>query len=228
MRSMTPWMSEPESLTGGQVTGGQVTSDRMRAARRTCASASLATRGSQFPLRRSPLAIRCSPIAILFAVGCAHVENHYREDGPAKLTDWRTPSEIDIRERYQPAEARRRAWETAHAAAVDGTVTHWPLYLEDPFEDQGSGNSPLDPVQSGVNEYRLGWEDWIALPYSHARWTMNWLAFPVSAIVTPPWTVMESDGRLSRQALGYDHDAAPLSSNDAGDEDQPLMNTDER
>jgi hypothetical protein len=32
---------------------------------------------------------------------------------------------------------------------------------------------------------------------------------PVSLIVTPPWTVMESDGELSEQALGYDHDAQP-------------------
>jgi hypothetical protein len=30
---------------------------------------------------------------------------------------------------------------------------------------------------------------------------------PVSAVVTPPCMLMESDGQLSRQALGYDHDA---------------------
>lgn len=161
--------------------------------------------------RRARRASAGGMLAVLAATGCAHVENHYREDGPARLTDWRTPSEIDVRERCEPVAPRVRAWEATHAAPVDGVVTHWPLYLEDPFEDQGSGNSPLDPRPSGVNEYRLGWEDWLALPYGHARWTMNWLAFPVSAIVTPPWTLMASDGRLSRQALGFDHDAAPAA-----------------
>jgi hypothetical protein len=33
------------------------------------------------------------------------------------------------------------------------------------------------------------------------------MAWPVSAVVTPPFTLMGSDGVLSRQALGYDHDA---------------------
>jgi hypothetical protein len=75
---------------------------------------------------------------------------------------------------------------------------HGPLYFEDPFEDKGT-----------TYEHRLGWEDWFAMPYSYARYTLNWLALPVSMIVTPPWTAMESDGRLSKQLLGYDHDAVP-------------------
>ena len=87
-----------------------------------------------------------------------------------------------------------------------GAVDHLPLYFEDPFEDKGAGRTDeTDPH----NVYRGGWEDYVALPYCFARFTGNWLMFPVSAIVTTPWTIMESDGRLSRQLLGYDHDAIP-------------------
>ncbi len=35
------------------------------------------------------------------------------------------------------------------------------------------------------------------------------MAFPISAYVTKPGTVMCSDGKLSRQRLNYDHDATP-------------------
>jgi hypothetical protein len=48
---------------------------------------------------------------------------------------------------------------------------------------------------------------YLQLFYWRGRFLLNTVFFPVSAVVTPPWTVMESDGRLSRQALGYDHDA---------------------
>jgi hypothetical protein len=51
----------------------------------------------------------------------------------------------------------------------------------------------------------------VAAPYSYGRYYLNLVALPVSAVVTPPWTAMESDGRLSEQLLGYDHDATPLS-----------------
>jgi len=134
---------------------------------------------------------------ILF--GCSHVPNQWREDGPSVDAKFESPSETDIRANYEPAELRHRDWETATVSTESGAVTHWPLYSEDPFEDKGHGR----------RDYRLGWEDYVAMPYGYARYTLNWLFFPVSAIVTPPWTLMESDGVLSRQALGYDHDAAP-------------------
>jgi hypothetical protein len=45
------------------------------------------------------------------------------------------------------------------------------------------------------------------MPYGWSRWLLNTMAWPVSAIVTPPGTIMTSDGYVSKQALGYDHDA---------------------
>ena len=138
--------------------------------------------------------------AALLVSGCAQIPNQWREDGPATTTAWESPTALDLRATHAPAPQRHRDWDGVELVAETGTTTHWPTYFEDPFVDKGPG-------REGMNKYRLGWEDYVALPYGYARFTLNWLAFPVSAAVTPPWTLMESDGRISRQALGYDHDA---------------------
>jgi len=139
-------------------------------------------------------------VGTFLLVGCAQVPNQWREDGPAATADLDSPSAKDLRATHAPGPQRHRDWAVTTTAAESGAVTHWPLYFEDPFEDKGHG-------REGANKYHLGWEDCVAGPYTYARFTLNWLMFPVSAVVTPPWTLMESDGVVSRQALGYDHDA---------------------
>ncbi|MCK4343432.1 MAG: hypothetical protein KAY37_17095 [Phycisphaerae bacterium] len=142
------------------------------------------------------------------STGCALTPNYYREDGPSVTAAWDSPTAADVKARYEPLEPRHRAWGAMTVACESGAVAHYPLYFEDPFEDKGHGRT--DATQPH-NVYRLGWEDWLAIPYGISRFTANWLLLPVSAVVTPPGTVMESDGRLSRQLLGYDHDALPRS-----------------
>ncbi|MFQ5805991.1 MAG: hypothetical protein ACE5I3_06030 [Phycisphaerae bacterium] len=146
-----------------------------------------------------------SLFAILLLAGCAHVPNQWTEDGPATTAEWDSPTAKDLRANYAPGEQRHRDWDVAAFAAESGAVTHWPPYFEDPFADQGPG-------REGLNKYHIDWEDYVALPYGYARFTLNWLMLPASAVVTPPWTLMESDGRISRQALGYDHDATRADS----------------
>lgn len=136
--------------------------------------------------------------------GCAHSPNQFVEDGPSVFVSWNSPTADDVLEHTPPAEPRQRDWEPKTVTMRSGAVTHWPLYFEDPFVDKGDGRT--DETHPG-NVHRLGWEDLVAVPYGLARHTVNWLFLPVSAIVTPPWTLMVSDGRLSKQALGYDHDA---------------------
>jgi len=92
---------------------------------------------------------------------------------------------------------RVRESQRSRIEAQDGTVTHWPLWWEDPFVDKGS--------QDG--QFAWTWEDYLAMPYGLGRNILNTMGWPVSAAVEPPFTVMGSDGKLSRQALGYDHDA---------------------
>ena len=155
-----------------------------------------------YPMRcctgASRLVVFATGLALLS--GCAHVPNQWREDGPSTVMDWDSPTAADVYARFEPAVQLQRDWPRIEVAAESGAVTHWPLYFEDPFEDKGAGRA----------EYRLGWEDYLAMPYGYARFTLNWLLLPVSAVVTPPWTLMESDGVLSRQRLGYDHDATPV------------------
>ncbi len=144
----------------------------------------------------------------LLLASCAHSPDQFRETGPSVTAQWDTPTAQDVRARVSPAEPHQRQWEPMVVHAADGAVTHWPLYFEDPFVDKGDGRT--DETDPG-NVHRLGWEDYVALPYSFGRYTINWIFLPVSAIVTPPWTLMESDGRLSKQLLGYDHDAIPVA-----------------
>lgn len=131
------------------------------------------------------------------AVGCGRVSNHWVDDAPSATSDLQSPSERQIREQYQPADMRQRDWQVASVAWESGAVEHGPLYFEDPFEDKGAGRS----------DYRVGWEDYVAFPYTFWRAILNGALLPVSMVVTPPWTTMESDGVLSKQLLGYDHDA---------------------
>ena len=90
-----------------------------------------------------------------------------------------------------------RDFSVTQVPVQDGTVLHLPLYFEDPFEDKGSEDG------------RFAWtgEDYFQILYWRGRFLLNAVAFPISATVTPPWVVMESDGRLSRQILWKDHDA---------------------
>jgi len=139
------------------------------------------------------------------AFGCTYIPNYFREDGPSTTANWDSPTAADVKAQHAPAAARQRGWPATAAGPENGAVAHLPLYFEDPFEDKGDGRTDAtDPH----NVYRGGWEDYVALAYCPWRFLGNAGLLPVSAVVTTPWTIMESDGELSRQLLGYDHDAA--------------------
>ncbi len=138
--------------------------------------------------------------------GCQILPNFFRETGPSTTMSWDSPTAADIKAHYQPAPTQPRDWPPSHTAPESGIVLHYPSYFEDPFVDKGDGRTN---ETNPHDVYRAGWEDYVAAPYSFARFTANWLLLPVSAVVTPPWTVMESDGYVSRQLLGPDHDATP-------------------
>lgn len=151
------------------------------------------------PLRRSTVLLA----ALTLLAGCAHVPNQWVEDGPATREPWQSPSARDVlTQQAGPPEVHPRWQQELTLAATDGSVTHWPLYFEDPFVDKGHG-------RTGLNKYHLGWEDVVASVYGYARHTVNWLLIETSLVVEPPWTLMVSDGELSRQPFGLvNHDAA--------------------
>lgn len=147
------------------------------------------------------LVLACG-VALL--AGCTYVPNWFKEDGPSTSMAWDSPSAADIRSRTQPAPQRHRDTAQVTVSPSRGQVYHWPVYFEDPFVDKGHGRTD---ETNPHDVYRAGWEDYVALPYSPARYIANLVLLPASAIVTPPITVQESDGKVSRQLLGYDHDA---------------------
>ncbi len=143
-----------------------------------------------------------------WVTGCAITPDQFVEDGPATRMAWESASAADIRANHQPSALRVREWPEVRIRTVDMAVYHLPLYFEDPFVDKGHlRTEDTHPL----NIYRWGWEDFFAGFYTYPRHWLNTLALPISVMVQPPWQMMESDGRVSRQALGYDHDATESS-----------------
>jgi hypothetical protein len=92
-----------------------------------------------------------------------------------------------------------RGHNVTEICAKDGTVTHGPLFFEDPFEEAGGEEGTF--AWSGVD-----YGSWF---YGLGRFCSNTVMFPISAAMTPPWHVMASDGQPGRRAWGEDHDAEP-------------------
>ncbi|MBN1490182.1 MAG: hypothetical protein JXA69_09710 [Phycisphaerae bacterium] len=132
---------------------------------------------------------------------------HPFKDDSIPQSAWTSPSEETVRASGVEPMVRHRDWPATEARIEPMGVPHWPLWFEDPFEDKGSSN----PAFAG------DYEDAIAVPYSFGRLLVNTMFWPVSATLTPPGTTMVSDGYLSRQGLGYDHDALPRASWPVGD-----------
>ncbi len=150
------------------------------------------------------LALLALPLLILrWAAPMCRTSSRRR---PSTTASWDSPTAADVKARYAAAEPTNRGWQPTTVAPESGIVSHLPLYMEDPFEDKGHGRTDETHPH---DVYRGGWEDYVAIPYGFSRFPGNWLMFPVSAVVTTPWTIMESDSYLSRQLLGYDHDAVP-------------------
>jgi len=119
--------------------------------------------------------------------------NPWRDDAiPISAAD--TPSmEGVLAAGHEPVFRQREMPHIAFAGQMP-VVPHYPLWWEDPFEDKGDGD----------DQFALTYADYIAMPYGLGRFLLNTVAWPVSAVVTPPGTPMVSDGRVS---AGKDHDA---------------------
>lgn len=147
--------------------------------------------------------------AALGTAGCAHVNDPYKDSSAAIDADMTTPTAQDYRGASEFGRPVARSWERSHVTYTNGAVTHWPLWWEDPFEDKGNRDRPT--ISGDENEpdnvFAWNWVDYLHMGYGPARYFLNTIGWPVSAVVTPPGTLMESDGYLSRGLLGYDHDA---------------------
>jgi hypothetical protein len=97
----------------------------------------------------------------------------------------------------EPAALRPRDWPGLRARGNRGSVVHWPLWYEDPFEDCGSEDG----------RFAWTWVDAAAVPATTGRWVIDALGLPVSMLVTPPFTIMSSDGLNTGLLYGFCRDA---------------------
>lgn len=108
-----------------------------------------------------------------------------------------TPSVETARAAEAAEVATNRPYGRHEIGAADGTVAHSPLFFEDPFEEHGSDDS------------RFAWtyEEGFVFFEGSARFLINIVAFPISAVSTPFGQVMQSDGVASRSVVCRLHDA---------------------
>ena len=131
--------------------------------------------------------------------------NPWRDDSLTRAS-YSSPSSEGILAAGRPPSVRVRDFDEMAGPHVAGDVPHYPLWWEDPLEDKGD----QDRVVAWT------WQDYVGMPYSFGRFLLNTMAWPVSAVVTPPGTAMLSDS-----VVGRDHDARPGASPNptAGPED---------
>jgi hypothetical protein len=155
-------------------------------------------------------------IAIAAMANCAHVNNPWVDSGALvepEMTTASTQGYSAAPEAKGTSLQPQRVWPTSEVFAENGAVSHWPLWFEDPFEDKGNGYKPVADRDAPDIEFAWNWVDYLAMPYSPGRMIfVNTPGWPISAIVTPPGTLMESDGYISKGLLGYDHDATRCDS----------------
>ena len=128
--------------------------------------------------------------------GCSEYVNPWFDEMVSH--DYVTTASVEgVRSVSQPIEPVSRSFQPTLVSPQDGTVGHFPLGWEDPFEDRGSDDG------------QFAWtaEDYFAMPYGYGRFIVNTIGVPASLIVQAPVPLMGSDGITSRQLLGYDHDA---------------------
>jgi len=133
---------------------------------------------------------------VISLAGCHEYVNPWEDDtvGPEAVA---TASVVEARALPHGDVERRRSFEGATISAQDGSVAHFPLWFEDPFETNGSNDG----------RFALTTMDYFCMPYGLGRLIVNGIGFPISAVVHPPAPVMISDGVPTERWFGEQHDA---------------------
>jgi hypothetical protein len=142
-------------------------------------------------------------ICLILVSGCSLMVDPFKDEY-ANRPPVTTPSVDSALAANVPASEQERIGEEKVRYAADGGVVHLPLYFEEPFEESGSENGTF--AWTG--------EDYVWIAYSRLRFMANLFAFPVSAVVYPPWQETVSDGRLSHCGRGHEFDAEPRCRHD--------------
>ncbi len=158
-----------------------------------------------------PAAVCVALFAVMSIAGCAHVNNPWVDSGALVTAEMTTSSAEGYRQEAASDEAPappKRSWRKSRVYYENGAVSHWPLWFEDPFEDKGNEYVARADRDAPDTHFAVNWVDYMHIAYGPGRFVfLNTVFWPVSAVVTPPGTLMESNGRLDKGLGGYDHDA---------------------
>ncbi len=138
---------------------------------------------------------------------CVQLNDPFRDAAAYSRPEMTTPSaEVYLAAERQSPPMAIRGWHASDVFHENGTVTHWPLWFEDPFEVKG--NDLTDALDRDAPDNRFAWNaaDYLHVGYGPGRFLLNLGALPVSAVAQHPGRLMASDGRLSKGLFFYDHD----------------------
>lgn len=146
---------------------------------------------------------------------CSHVNNPFKDSSATIDAEMTTASADGFKGKSEFYVPLNRRGEISTVYYENGAVSHWPLWFEDPFEDKGNDVTDPNDLDAPDNHFAWNWVDYMHWAYGPGRaFFVNGVFWPVSAVVTPPGTLMESDGRISKGLLCYDHDAKRSDSAD--------------
>jgi hypothetical protein len=149
------------------------------------------------------------------ASGASQINNPWKDSSVAINSDMQTPS-AEAYSKGGRAELQidhARTWAPGIVMYHNGAVTHWPLWFEDPLEYYGNAYPTPADRDAPDNVFAWNWIDYFDLAYGPSREYLNIIGWPVSAIVSPPGTLMASDGRIEKSWQGYafDERRAPVT-----------------
>ncbi len=137
-------------------------------------------------------------VGLVFCAGCQLMVNPFTDElsGQPPVT---TASAIAVRAAKGQASSFQRPFAQTRVDAKDGTVTHGPLLFEDGAEE----------VEAADVTFAWTGDDYLEWFMGGGRFLINTVVCPISAIVTPPWNAMASDGVPAQRVLGLEvHDCA--------------------
>lgn len=123
-------------------------------------------------------------VAVLIS-GCSEVLDPWSDDTPG-VALVSTASSRQVRRSNARSAPRTRGFDRRVVSAQDGSVVHFPLLMQDPYEEQGSEDQ----------QFAWTWEDYVGMPYGLGRFIVNTIGIPVSSAVYPPLINRSSDGVL--------------------------------
>ncbi len=146
--------------------------------------------------RRAAMVRACLLCAVVLG-GCQRMVNPWRDPKapPRAVT---TPSVEAVRAAEGHPSDLRRPYVEARFPTRDDGVSHGPLLYENPGVYTAS--------EDNVNAW-TGAEYW-HLVYDPSRFLVSTVFSAISVVVTPPWRLMVSDGRISDERCFGPYDAA--------------------